>query len=94
MFGNFKISHVAQNILPLTKSQGYSGDEIKSKKGTKERKERNGFKCSTIDSNKIPMFLDPILCSQQKQRCFSKLKICSIRLPEDKQIKIKYTDTV
>ena len=37
------------------------------------------------------MFLDPILCSQQKQRCFSKLKICSIRLPEDKQIKMKYT---
>ena len=68
MLENFKISHVAQNILPPTKSQGYSGDEIKSN-GVKER---NDFKCSTIDSSKIPMFLDPILCSQQKKKMFSK----------------------
>ena len=68
MLENFKISHVAQNILPPTKSQGYSSDKIKSN-GVKER---NDFKCSTIDSNKIPMFLDPILCSQQKKKMFSK----------------------
>lgn len=48
MFGNFKISHVAQNILPLTKSQGYSGDEIKSKKG--ERKEQKKGKKGTASS--------------------------------------------
>ena len=66
MLGNFKISHIAQNILPLSKSQGYSGDEIKSN----DVKERNDFKCSAIDSNKIPMFLDPILCSQQKKNVF------------------------
>lgn len=48
MFGNFKISHVAQNILPLTKSQGYSGDEIKSKKG--ERKEQKKGKKGTTSS--------------------------------------------
>lgn len=46
MFGNFKISHVAQNILPLTKSQSYSGDEIKSKKG--ERKEQKKGKKGTL----------------------------------------------
>lgn len=66
MFGNFKISHVAQNILPLTKSQGYSGDEIKSKKG--ERKERlqvfdhrqqqnsDVFRSDTLQSTKTEMF--------------------------------------
>ena len=48
MFGNFKISHVAQNILPLTKSQGYSGDEIKSKKD--ERKEQKKGKKGTASS--------------------------------------------
>ena len=50
MFGNFKISHVAQNILPLTKSQGWSGDEIKSKKG--ERKERKKGKKGTTSERK------------------------------------------
>lgn len=69
MFGNFKISHVARNILPLTKSQGYSGDEIKSKKGErKERKERlqvfdhrqqqnsDVFRSDTLQSTKKEMF--------------------------------------
>ena len=46
MLGNFKISHVVQNILPLTKSQGYSGDEIKSKKG--ERRERKKGTTSSV----------------------------------------------
>ena len=64
---------------------------MKERNKRKERKERLQVFDNRQQQNSDVFRSDTL--QSTKKRCFSKLQICSIRLSEDKQIKIKYTET-